>query len=67
MKKDEQHAKLQMAHNAPVQVAKAIAQNDATMQRKRGRMMLPAPQISEVHTIPPASLPALAQTTPPLA
>jgi len=47
MKKDEQHSKLQMAHNAPVQVAKAIAMNDATMQRKRGRMMLPAPQISE--------------------
>ncbi len=45
MKKDVEHAKLQSAHDAPTAVAKAIAQNDPTMQRKRGRMMLPAPQV----------------------
>lgn len=45
MKKDVEHSKLQSAHDAPTAVAKAIAQNDPTMQRKRGRMMLPAPQV----------------------
>lgn len=45
MKKDVEHHKLQAAHNAPAAVAKAIAMNDPTMQRKRGKMMLPAPQV----------------------
>ncbi len=48
MKKDIEHAKLKAAHNVPAAVAKNLALNDPTMQRKRGRMMLPAPQISEV-------------------
>ena len=48
VKKDTEHAKLKAAHNAPLAVAKNMALNDATMQRKRGRMMLPAPQISEI-------------------
>jgi pre-mRNA-splicing factor CDC5/CEF1 len=46
MKKDAEHHKLQAAHNAPAAVAKAMAMNDPTMQRKRGKMMLPAPQVS---------------------
>ena len=47
VKKDIEHAKLKAAHNVPAAVAKNLALNDPTMQRKRGRMMLPAPQISE--------------------
>ena len=47
MKKDAEHHKLQAAHNAPAAVAKAMAMNDPTMQRKRGKMMLPAPQVSD--------------------
>jgi hypothetical protein len=50
MKKDAEHHKLQAAHNAPAAVAKAMAMNDPTMQRKRGKMMLPAPQVSNKHT-----------------
>ena len=45
MKKDVEHHKLAAAHNAPAAIAQAIALNDPTMQRKRGKMMLPAPQV----------------------
>lgn len=58
MKKDIEHAKLKAAHNAPQAVAKNMALNDATMSRKRGRMMLPAPQIAE------AELEAIARGKP---
>ncbi|BDA46189.1 Cell division cycle 5-like protein [Coccomyxa sp. Obi] len=47
MKSDEQKAKLKEAHNQPAAVAKAMELNDASAMRRRGRMMLPAPQISE--------------------
>lgn len=51
MKKDAEHHKLQAAHNAPAAVAKAIAMNDPTMQRKRGKMMLPAPQVRSLQYV----------------
>jgi hypothetical protein len=45
MKTDEQKAKLKEAHNQPAAVAKAMELNDASGMRRRGRMMLPAPQV----------------------
>ena len=45
MKGDEQKAKLKEAHNQPAAVAKAMELNDASGMRRRGRMMLPAPQV----------------------
>lgn len=48
MKTDMQKAKLKEAHNQPAAVAKAIEMNDATAMRRRGRMMLPAPQVQHL-------------------
>ncbi len=45
MKSDEQKAKLKEAHNQPAAVAKAMELNDASAMRRRGRMMLPTPQV----------------------
>lgn len=46
MKRDEQKAKLKEAHNQPAAVAKAMQLNDVAATRRRGRMMLPAPQVT---------------------
>ncbi len=45
MKADVAKAALRAAHNAPASLAKAMEMNDAAMGRRRGRMMLPAPQV----------------------
>ena len=45
MKQDVALHALKAAKDAPGSVAKALELNDPTMQRKRGRMMLPAPQV----------------------
>ena len=45
MKQDVARAALRAAHNAPAALAKAMEMNDAALTRRRGRMMLPAPQV----------------------
>ncbi|KAL6764025.1 pre-mRNA splicing factor component-domain-containing protein [Haematococcus lacustris] len=47
IKHDIKRAKLQEAHDAPGAIAQAAHLNDPVMVRRRGRMMLPAPQVSE--------------------
>mmetsp|Transcript_14021 Transcript_14021/g.37873 ORF Transcript_14021/g.37873 Transcript_14021/m.37873 type:complete len:825 (-) Transcript_14021:211-2685(-) len=47
MKHDIQKAKLKEAHAAPEAAAKLAELNDPVMVRRRGRMMLPTPQVSE--------------------
>uniref|UniRef100_A0A7S0WNZ6 Uncharacterized protein n=1 Tax=Chlamydomonas leiostraca TaxID=1034604 RepID=A0A7S0WNZ6_9CHLO len=47
VKRDVKRQKLHETHNAPDAVAKAAELNDPVMVRRRGRMMLPAPQVSE--------------------
>jgi hypothetical protein len=47
MKSDEQRAKIKEAHNQPAAVAKAMQLNDVAATRRRGRMMLPAPQVHQ--------------------
>ena len=39
---------MQESHDAPAALAKAAELNDTAVVRRKGRMMLPAPQISEV-------------------
>lgn len=45
---DIKRQKMQENHDAPAALAKAAELNDPSMVRRKGRMMLPAPQISEV-------------------
>ncbi len=45
MKQDVAKAALRAAHDQPAAVAAAMAMNDASASRRRGRMMLPAPQV----------------------
>jgi pre-mRNA-splicing factor CDC5/CEF1 len=47
VKQDLQRAKINERQNAPSAVARALQANEATMQKRRGRMMLPAPQITD--------------------
>ncbi|KAK9842456.1 hypothetical protein WJX81_000971 [Elliptochloris bilobata] len=47
MKRDEAKAALRERTDQPAAVAKALALNDAAIGRRRGKMMLPAPQVSE--------------------
>mmetsp|Transcript_23430 Transcript_23430/g.51433 ORF Transcript_23430/g.51433 Transcript_23430/m.51433 type:complete len:829 (+) Transcript_23430:239-2725(+) len=47
IKRDIKRQKMQESHNAPDALAKAAELNDPVMVRRRGRMMLPAPQITE--------------------
>eukprot|EP00887_Chlorella_sp_A99_P003055 scaffold9.g3055.t1 len=47
MKADAEKAKRRQATDAPAVVARAIAENEAQLERRRGKMMLPAPQITE--------------------
>jgi len=44
MKRDEARAALRERTDQPAAVAKALALNDASSGRRRGKMMLPAPQ-----------------------
>jgi pre-mRNA-splicing factor CDC5/CEF1 len=46
LKQDMAKAKLREQHDQPAAVAKALELNDAAAMRRRGRMMLPAPQVS---------------------
>lgn len=46
MKQDVAKAALRAAHDQPAAVAAAMAMNDASVNRRRGRMMLPAPQVT---------------------
>jgi hypothetical protein len=45
IKRDIKRQKMQEAHDAPGQLAKQAELNDPMMVRRRGRMMLPAPQV----------------------
>ena len=45
LKQDIAKAALKQQHDQPAAVAKALELNDAAAMRKRGRMMLPAPQV----------------------
>jgi pre-mRNA-splicing factor CDC5/CEF1 len=47
VKQDLQRAKINERQNAPSAVARALQANEAAMQKRRGRMMLPAPQITD--------------------
>ena len=47
VKQDLQKQKLKQQQDQPAAVAKAAELNDPTMVRARGKLMLPAPQISE--------------------
>jgi pre-mRNA-splicing factor CDC5/CEF1 len=47
MKRDEEKQQQKEKSNQPAAVAKALELNDASAMRRRGRMMLPAPQVSE--------------------
>ncbi|GAX75409.1 hypothetical protein CEUSTIGMA_g2853.t1 [Chlamydomonas eustigma] len=48
IRRDIKRQKMQENHDVPGALAKAAEVNDPIMIRKRGKMMLPAPQISEV-------------------
>ena len=48
LKQDIAKAALKQQHDQPAAVAKALELNDAAAMRKRGRMMLPAPQVCGV-------------------
>ena len=48
VKRDVKRQKIQENHDVPAALAKAAEVNDPIMVRRRGKMMLPAPQISEV-------------------
>lgn len=50
IKQDIKRAKVHEAHNAPAAIALDAAINDPVMVRRRGRMMLPAPQASGATT-----------------
>ncbi len=45
LKQDMAKAQLKQQNDQPAAVAKALALNDASAKGKRGRMMLPAPQV----------------------
>ena len=62
LKQDMAKAKLKEQHDQPAAVAKALELNDAAAMRRRGRMMLPAPQVS-IQSCPActSSLQAVAQ------
>lgn len=45
LKQDIAKAKLKEQQDQPAAVAKALELNDAAAMRRRGRMMLPAPQV----------------------
>lgn len=45
IKRDIKRQKMLEAHDAPGQLAKQAEMNDPMMVRRRGRMMLPAPQV----------------------
>ena len=47
MKADVDRDKLKDRHNRPDAVAKGLELNDASRVQRRGKMMLPAPQVSE--------------------
>lgn len=47
MRADVDRDKLKDRHNRPDAVAKGLELNDASRVQRRGRMMLPAPQVSE--------------------
>jgi pre-mRNA-splicing factor CDC5/CEF1 len=47
MKRDEEKLQEKQKLNQPAAVAKALELNDVAMMRRRGKMMLPAPQVSE--------------------
>ncbi|KAH7615691.1 hypothetical protein Ndes2526B_g09533 [Nannochloris sp. 'desiccata'] len=47
MKNDMQKAKMNERKNVPAAVARAMAANEAQMSVRRGKMMLPAPQVSD--------------------
>lgn len=47
IKRDMQKQKMAERHNAPAAVARAVAMNEAQAVRRRGKMMLPAPQVSD--------------------
>ena len=59
VKQDIQRAKIQERQNAPGAMARAIRMNEAQQARQRGKMMLPAPQVSD------AELEALARAGEP--
>ena len=48
IKRDVKRQKIQENHDQPAALAKAAEVNDPIMVRRRGKMMLPAPQVSEV-------------------
>jgi pre-mRNA-splicing factor CDC5/CEF1 len=48
IKNDMQKAKMNERKNVPAAVARAMAANEAQMSVRRGKMMLPAPQVSDV-------------------
>ncbi len=56
MKQDVALHALRASKDPPGSVAKALEVNDPTMQRKRGRMMLPAPQLLLLHPCHPQTL-----------
>jgi len=47
VKRDIQRQKMAERQNAPAAVARAVAMNEAQAVRRRGKMMLPTPQVSE--------------------
>eukprot|EP00884_Botryococcus_braunii_P005744 jgi/Botrbrau1/15170/Bobra.0149s0035.1 len=47
MKRDEEKLQERQKMNQPAAVAKALELNDVATMRRRGKMMLPAPQVSE--------------------
>jgi pre-mRNA-splicing factor CDC5/CEF1 len=48
MKNDMQRAKMNERKNVPAAVARAMAANEAQQSVRRGKMMLPAPQVSDM-------------------
>ncbi|KAG1672528.1 hypothetical protein FOA52_002837 [Chlamydomonas sp. UWO 241] len=48
VKRDTKRQKVNEAHDAPAALAKAVEINDASGVRRRSKMMLPSPQISEI-------------------
>lgn len=48
LKRDEAKAALREQTDKPAAVAKALALNDASIGRRRGKMMLPAPQVQNL-------------------
>ena len=61
LKEDMAKARLKEQHDQPAAVAKALELNDAAGMRRRGRMMLPAPQVCEflVNQLDPSHTPTV--------